>query len=170
MDRRGVTPLANDIFVIADTHFGHRKIIDYEPIFRPFRTIEEHDEALVAKWNAVVRKRDTVWHLGDVLFGSTAFAILPRLNGVKKLVMGNHDLYPPARYLQHFSRVCGAMEIGRCILTHVPVHPSQFRRYALNIHGHTHSDRIADPRYSCVSVEQTGLSPIPLEEARKGVR
>lgn len=28
-----------DTFVIGDTHFGHRKIIQFEPVLRPFATI-----------------------------------------------------------------------------------------------------------------------------------
>jgi calcineurin-like phosphoesterase family protein len=151
-------------YLIADTHFSHRNIIRFEGEARPFATIEEHDAELVARWNATVTKQDTVWHLGDVLFGSAAFAILPQLNGTKKLVLGNHDRYPIARYLQHFTRVAGVAELGGCILSHVPVHPSQFPRFRANIHGHLHSRSLDDPRYINVSVERIGLRPVALDE------
>lgn len=153
----------NEVFVIADTHFGHRAIINFEAEKRPFATIEEHDEALVENWNKVVRKGDTVWHLGDVLFGAKAFGLIHRLNGVKKLVLGNHDLFPTARYLQYFNRVAGVMPYRDCVLSHIPVHPGQFGRYRLNVHGHLHSKKLDDPRYVCVSAEQTGLRPVLLE-------
>ena len=39
------------------------------------------------RWNATVKPKDTVWHLGDMLFGRGSFATLRLLNGVKKLVM-----------------------------------------------------------------------------------
>lgn len=75
----------------SDTHFGHANIIHLAP-GRPFATIEEHDEALVAAWNARVRPGDDVWHLGDA---SMRFAglidVVPRLNGRIHLVAGNHD-------------------------------------------------------------------------------
>jgi calcineurin-like phosphoesterase family protein len=149
----------NRVFVIGDTHFGHKKITTFEAENRPFASVEEHDAELVRRWNATVNKNDTVWHLGDVLFGVAAFETLRLLNGVKRLVMGNHDRYPTAKYLEHFNEVCGAAEIRGCVLTHIPIHESQFRRYKANIHGHLHSRKLADPRYICVSAEHTGLAP-----------
>lgn len=154
-------------FLIADTHFGHSKVLQFEAEARPFATIEEHDEALIERWNSVVRTRDTVWHLGDVLFGRHSFSCLSRLNGVKKLVMGNHDCYPSAAYLEHFNRIVGSGEIDKHLLTHIPVHHSQFHRFKANIHGHLHSRKIDDPRYVCVSVEQWNLTPVAFEEVRQ---
>jgi calcineurin-like phosphoesterase family protein len=154
----------NRIFVIADTHFGHSNIIKYEPVLRPFTTISEHDEALVEYWNETVKPADTVWHLGDVLFGAHNSGTLKRLNGIKKLVMGNHDVYHDMVYTNYFCRVCGTGELKGYILSHVPVHPGQFPRFKGNIHGHMHSKTVEDTRYACVSVEQTNLRPIQLDQ------
>ena len=152
----------NRIFVIADTHFSHKKVTE----FRPFKTVEGHDKFLVESWNSVVKKDDTVWHLGDVyLGGRDRHTILASLNGIKKLVMGNHDSYPLEIYSKYFSRIFGAAELGGCILTHVPVHPYQLEfRFRKNIHGHMHSKKLNDPRYVCVSVEQTNYRPVLLNE------
>lgn len=157
----------NRVYVIGDTHFGHRKVVE----FRPWATVEEHDRELVERWNATVRKDDTVWHLGDVcLGGRDKLAIMASLNGRKKLVLGNHDVYPLECYTPHFSKVFGAAEWGDCILTHVPVHPYQFPRYRLNVHGHMHAafiesiDGSRDTRYRCVSAEQTDYRPRLLTE------
>lgn len=153
----------NRTFVTADTHFGHKKILEFEAAHRQFASIEEHDEALVERWNAAVAPKDTVWHLGDVLFGREAFAYLPRLNGVKKLVMGNHDRYPTALYLEHFNVVLGSAEVRGAIFTHIPIHPGQFRRYRANVHGHLHSRKMEDERYICASAEHHGLAPVLLD-------
>ena len=153
----------NRIFIIADTHFGHKKIIDFESASRSFATIEEHDDELVRRWNNTVGKKDTVWHLGDVLFGEGAFATLGRLNGVKKLVMGNHDHYPTAKYLEHFNTVLGCAQLRGYILSHVPVHPAQFGRFKGNLHGHLHSKTLDDPRYINVSAERLNLTPALLD-------
>jgi calcineurin-like phosphoesterase family protein len=160
----------NRIFVTSDTHFGHKRIIEFEKAARPFATVEEHDRELVARWNATVKPKDTVWHLGDVYFGKDGHKVLGELNGLKKLVMGNHDHYPLAIYQQYFSRICGAAEWGGCILTHVPVHEGQLQRYTGNIHGHLHSNSIEDTRYVCVSMEHTGLAPLLMADAVSRVR
>ena len=153
----------NQVFVISDTHFGHKKVIEFQSAERPFNSIEEHDEELVKRWNETVGRKDTVWHLGDVLFGRASFRLLERLNGVKKLVMGNHDHYPTDLYLEHFSKVVGSAEVSGCILTHIPIHPDQFRRYRKNIHGHLHSKLVCDHRYVNVSADVTGLRPVLLK-------
>lgn len=150
----------NKIFIISDTHFGHKKIIEFEAKNRPFATIEEHDEELVRRWNEAVNPKDTVWHLGDVLFGRDTFPILGRLNGIKKLVLGNHDKYPTRLYLEYFNQVVGTAEVKNCILSHIPVHPSQFERYKLNFHGHLHGKKLQDSRYINVSAECIGLTPL----------
>lgn len=151
-------------FVISDTHFGHSNILKFESFYRPFETIAEHDEWLVKKWNEVVTTKDTVYHLGDVLFGKHSFSILPRLHGNKKLVMGNHDMYPISEYAKHFTKIMPYATLSGCILSHIPVHPQQLYRYKLNIHGHLHSNSIDDPRYKCVSVEHTDLRPVDLQQ------
>lgn len=152
-----------ETYLISDTHFGHAKILEYEPSRRCLgRTVEEHDEALVQRWNAVVRKRDTVWHLGDVLFGAHSFQVLGRLNGIKKLVMGNHDVYNAHRYLEYFVDLKGVAQIGKLALSHIPLDPSQKRRYSANIHGHLHGATMPDPWYFNVSCERIDFQPTPL--------
>lgn len=146
------------IFVIGDTHFGHKKIAEV----RGFASVEEHDLALIHRWNSVVTKHDTVWHLGDVCFSKSAFDCLGRLNGIKKLIMGNHDQYRTEWYSTYFARLAGAEEIHGAMLTHIPIHESQFDRYQLNIHGHLHHKTLPDRRYRCASAEQNNLTPIEL--------
>ena len=81
----------DNIFFVSDTHFAHENIIKY--CNRPFKSIEEHDEALIERWNEKIDKDDIVFHLGDFAFASEEYikSILDRLNGKKYLVFGNHD-------------------------------------------------------------------------------
>lgn len=160
-------------FFIGDTHFGHKGIITFDSTrpYRPFDTIEQHDEELIKRWNSVVRPQDLVWHLGDFCFGSKNISIAGRLNGRKKLVMGNHDTYPTAEYLKYFEKVYGAAGIADdLLLTHIPVHVSQSTRWKRNIHGHMHTVAIWDPFYFNVSAEQINLTPISIEELKKSLR
>lgn len=48
---------------------------------------------MIARWNAIVTPEDTIYHLGDVAMHTAPMKrILPRLNGKKILIIGNHDL------------------------------------------------------------------------------
>ena len=72
-------------FLIADTHFGHRRILELSESHnaRPFRSVDEMDKAIIKNWNSVVSKQDTVFHLGDFSlcdFGKTQ-ALFNGLNG-----------------------------------------------------------------------------------------
>ena len=166
----------SNVYIIADLHLGHTKVA-FE---RGFNTVNQHNNAIIDNWNSVVGKRDSVFVLGDVVFGEQNFKLLCYLNGTKKLVMGNHDKYPITRYTKYFSQVFGCVRYKECILSHIPVHPEQFERYKYNVHGHLHSkvvtERIRstyeasttksdykiqpDTRYICVSAEQTNLKPV----------
>lgn len=79
------------VYFIADLHFGHKDILAFDN--RPFETIEKHDEALIENWNSVVGMDDEVFILGDISwYGSTkTIEIIQSLNGIKHLIVGNHD-------------------------------------------------------------------------------
>ena len=78
------------IYFTSDQHFWHSNVIKY--CNRPYQDVEEMNEALIAKWNSIVKPEDTVYCLGDF---SMAFrpveVITPRLMGKKLLIPGNHD-------------------------------------------------------------------------------
>ncbi len=79
-------------FYTSDSHFGHKNILKY--CNRPFSNVTEMDEALISNWNKVVRKDDIIYHLGDVAFCCDidyALSIMKKLNGIKHLIVGNHD-------------------------------------------------------------------------------
>lgn len=156
----------SETFFIGDTHFGHKGIINFSETkpHRPFSTVEEHDAELVKRWNSVVGKKDVVFVLGDFCFGKRNLPIAGELNGLKKLVMGNHDMYASADYLEYFHKLYGAVEFKGTILTHIPVHECQLSRYWINIHGHLHQKTVDDNRYINVSAEQINLTPIPYDE------
>ncbi len=180
-----------ETYFTADTHFGHIKILEYEKENRPFSSIEEHDEELIKRWNSVVKPNDNVYHLGDFSLGGKAkvIEIGRRLNGHKRLIMGNHDVYPIDYYLAVFERVYGCIFYKEFILSHVPLHKAHSRN-SVNLHGHLHSKRVKntdiydvwkepakitnslvydDPDYVCVSVEQSNLTPININEIREKI-
>jgi calcineurin-like phosphoesterase family protein len=166
-----------ETYFTSDTHFGHRNILDFEKDARPFDNVEEMNEQLIKNWNETVNPKDIVFHLGDFAFGAVNVPIADRLNGNKRLVMGNHDCHSFDLYVRHFQRLFGAHHWKRCILTHIPVHPHNLGgRFLLNVHGHLHSKRVYrngllhcgewawhggdDPNYFNVAVELHNLRPV----------
>ena len=132
-------------FFISDPHFGHRNILTFDN--RPFRTIEEHDEALINNWNSVVGEDDEVWILGDFSwYGSTkTIEIFSRLNGKKNLCIGNHDhtLLRDKRVRSLFNEVCDYKELQvdgyNIVLCHYPIPCYRDHFYGwIHFYGHVH--------------------------------
>ena len=53
-------------YFTSDQHFGHFNIIRL--CQRPFASLEEMDEIMLAKWNAKVKDSDRVFILGNLFF------------------------------------------------------------------------------------------------------
>jgi len=142
---------------------------------RPWTSVEEMDEALVANWNSVVNKKDKVYHLGDVVINRKALGTLSRLNGEKVLIKGNHDIFRLTDYTAHFKDIRAYHVLDKMLLSHIPVHPDSKGRFKANIHGHTHSNRVLDSQglideyYQCVCVEQINYTPIEFEAIRQRI-
>lgn len=156
-------------FLISDLHLYHTRLL--EP--RGFDSIEEMNEFIVSQWNSVVRTKDTVWVLGDVILDSKNIfedaKILDRLRGDKKLILGNHDCSANKMLVwdKHFSSVMSYKQFGKTnkiLLSHIPVAEQQFHRFALNIHGHLHTQEIDDTRYMNVSCELLNYIPVEWKE------
>lgn len=159
-------------FLISDTHFGHGNILTFlnpdGTKVRDFSSVEEMNETMIENWNKVIGLNDKVYHLGDVLFTKKWLdLIMPRLNGVKILIKGNHDNLKLSQYAQYFKDVRAYLVLDKFALSHIPVHPESITRWKGNIHGHLHNNILADPRYINVSVERINYTPINFEEIRE---
>lgn len=173
--------MSGNTWVAADHHFSHRNILTFKredgsPL-RDFKTIEEHDETIIANHNAVVDPQDRVYLLGDLCFHKRNLSILDRLNGRLVLVKGNHDVLKLNHYLPFVDDIRAYVvqkdqDGHKVILSHIPIHPDSVGRFGTNIHGHLHYQKINDERYVCVSLEHTNYSPIEIHTALKlrGVR
>jgi calcineurin-like phosphoesterase family protein len=130
------------------------------------------NDTLIRNWNNTVTDHDRVFLLGDVTINKKYIPLLGQLNGTIFLVLGNHDNHPNDLYtsLPNVKRLCGCMEYGDMILTHIPVHKSQFERFLGNVHGHLHYHSLPDPRYFNVSVERINYTPIKMDVIREHFR
>lgn len=145
-------------------------------LMRVFDSVEAMDNHIVDQWNSVVRPQDHVYHLGDVAMKWRNIETIARCNGHKRLVRGNHDIFPTKKYLPFFDEIYGMRLFQRTIglstrhglwLTHVPVHPDSIKPNWVNIHGHVHNNIPSlhyGNKYINVSVEVTNYKPVALEE------
>ncbi len=165
------------IWFTSDLHFGHQNIITY--CGRPWKTAQRMDEALIENWNARVGQGDLVYVLGDVFWceAERAAQILRRLNGHKKVVLGNHDQLirkdPGTRML--FDEILPDLHevhIDRMhiVLCHYPL-LSWNRAFggAFMLHGHSHNTIPFDPRNGRrmdVGVDAQGYAPVSWHEVK----
>lgn len=159
--------MANTWF-IADTHFGHANIIEYEK--RPFESVEDMDRAMIENWNSIVGKEDLLYHLGDVAFHKKdrIREILKELHGIKICIRGNHDLAPGKMMSLGFHACLESayLRVGShdCFISHEPLQLSAANVWQL--HGHVHSMwkvRAID-RKICLSVENWHYKPVSANE------
>jgi calcineurin-like phosphoesterase family protein len=134
------------------------------------------DEEMVRRWNEVVNPYDKVYHLGDVVINKKHLPTLSRLNGKKRLIRGNHDIFPTKIYGQYFDEIYGVRVLSDMILSHIPLHRECITdRFATNVHGHVHANEMMlgsepDPRYLPVCVEHTDYRPLSLDEVRERIK
>jgi len=141
------------IYYIADMHFGHESIIEYDG--RPFKNAEEMDKILIKNWNSRVKDDDTVYILGDLFFVKdldVQRSYLEKMPGHKILILGNHDDHLRVGSEQFFDKIADYLEIedgGRhVILSHYPI-PFFKNDYDKNwwmLHGHVHNNT-TDAKY-----------------------
>lgn len=154
-------------FVVSDLHLDHDNIIEY--CDRPFESVAEMNERLVANWNETVAPGDLVVFLGDVTvpwadrdpadwFGS--------LHGEVVFVGGNHDDPAELEPLSSYRFAHGDREF---YCTHWPENaPDDWDGWVL--YGHHHNNDVErfpfldpDRRRVNVSVELLGYAPLSLD-------
>jgi calcineurin-like phosphoesterase family protein len=159
--------MAGVVRFIADLHLSHENMARR----RGFNSIIEHDEHIISEWNKVVDKRDVTYILGDVTMEKkTPYYLLDLLNGVKHVVLGNHDRRQDSKdLLNYVDSVSGMVHYKGFFLTHCPVHPLELNYQDVrgNIHGHIHDKEVGENRYWCVSCERVDYKPITIEELLK---
>ncbi|MCB8838813.1 metallophosphoesterase family protein [Aurantimonas sp. VKM B-3413] len=160
--------MATSIFFTADTHFDDPRILRIDR--RPFASLEEHDAALIERWNAVVGADDTVFHLGDFARGDgeAKEALLARLNGEKHLVTGNNDDLATIA-AKGWASVAAYRELDidgrRVVLCHYAFRTwNQMGKGAVDLHGHSHGKLKPLPRQYDVGVDVFDFRPVTFPE------
>ena len=139
-------------WVTSDLHFFHQNIMKFSPATRPYTSVEQMHEAIIADWNSKVKKGDIIYHLGDMFFCKTveeAADIIERLNGSIVWLRGNHDysnifnelpkLFPNKIRTEVYLEV--KYDKQKIIMFHYPILEwNGCHRGSFHFHGHCHGN------------------------------
>ena len=137
------------IWFTADHHFGHENIIKF--CNRPFDNVQAMNETMIAQWNEVVDKSDTVYHLGDFSLSGDLNEVagwLWRLNGEIHILAypWHHDgrwlrragkgFFPPVEKVVLEPPI---VVLDDLVLCHFPFEVWDRKHYgSVHLHGHSH--------------------------------
>ena len=133
-------------YIIADTHFNHKNIIDY--CNRPFNDIDEMECEIINRWNNKVNSNDDVYILGDVFYRykKDRADFLKKLNGRLHLIIGNHDfeILKNEAALACFESTEKLKQIvdngRRVVMCHYPMVSWNMKHFgSYHVYGHVHS-------------------------------
>ncbi len=181
------------IFFTSDHHFGHSNIIKY--CNRPFKSVDEMNEEMVNRWNEVVEKDDIVYYLGDFSLSIKAVEqYLPRLNGNKYLIMGNHDQCHPChgkksdwKKVKYFELGWGDIgefhyvniEGNEVKLHHMPYKDDTDQRFTEYrpfdkgnwlLHGHVHNKWKVKDKMINVGVDVWDFYPVSIDKIKELIK
>lgn len=134
--------------------------------------LNQHDELIINNWNNTVGKDDVVWFLGDLCMGNrnSVRNYLGRLQGIIRMIKGNHDTLPTKVYLEAGARSVYDHPVvlkQHFILSHAPIEHmfESTNTEFINVFGHVHSNpeiETVTNNQICVCIERQELKPIQL--------
>lgn len=168
-------------FVAILTFVSHNKDFLYKP--RGFSSAEEMNEAIIERWNSIVKSNDMVFHLGDTMLSDNNKGIecFKRLNGQICLIYGNHETNNRIELIH--KELPSIITLGyahlfkykkmNIYLSHYPTLTSNMDDTGLwhrviSLHGHTHQKTNFlypdNPFIYHVGVDSHNCYPVNIEE------
>lgn len=144
------------IYLTSDLHLGHSSIIKH--CNRPFNSVQEMNDKIIANINDMVRPNDELYILGDLYFGEKQ--TLNTFEYAKKIkckhihfIKGNHDMsikdmnklneeYKVFETISSYSEI--KYNNNKFILCHYPFMDNTWNRAmhgSFDLHGHIHSNK-----------------------------
>lgn len=157
-----------NIWFTADTHFSHPRIIEY--CNRPFKSVDEMDQAIISNWNNKIAPKDLVYHLGDFGFGpiQKLREIKSKLNGHIEFIFGSHDknltsFFKSRRYLLRIK-----IEGQVIVLCHYAMRVWPESHYnSWHLYGHSHGRLENFGKSLDVGVDCWNFYPVSYEEIKQ---
>lgn len=165
-------------YITSDLHFMHNKPFLWTP--RGFSNEREMCEAIVERWNSIIKPDDVVYNLGDIALSDIDAAIpyLKQLNGHQWWIRGNHDT------MNKVKKICDecpridtisnpeaswatVIKDGKWsyYLSHYPTLTGNYEEWhkMVNLCGHSHTqDRWVDWDKTCYHVEMDAHNCYPV--------
>lgn len=146
------------VYFTADLHLGHQNIIKL--CNRPFADLAEMERVIIENWNKRVKRNDTVYVLGDMVWKKSLVPqYLSELSGNKILITGNHD----AAWAKDPALQALFVAVAPYLEVHLNCHPITMCHYPMvewkssrkdgssklgyHIHGHIHNRVAEEYRY-----------------------
>lgn len=138
-----------NVFFTSDTHFGHAALINKGLRKIPkINNIDEFNSMMITRWNSVVAKHDTVYHLGDFAWHNPE-AYRKALNGHIHLIEGNHDRLSAKdkKLFESFSKIKSVkVDSYKIYLCHYAMRVwNQSHHGSWHLYGHSHGSLQEDP-------------------------
>lgn len=159
------------VWFTADPHFGHDNI--RRLCYRPFRSCEDMDAGILARYQERVGRNDDFWILGDFAIAKGTDTrdqigeIFRAIPGRKHLILGNHDKnwihHLGWNSVSHFAEI--KMDGRRLTLGHYPMLTFPGSRHgALQLFGHVHGNWSGSRNSVNVGVDLWDFQPVSLDE------
>jgi len=153
-------------YFTSDWHLNEKRIGDFNPFFRPFKSITEQNDTILGNLNETVQPDDELYHLGDVAMDEEGIKLLDRIRCKKRiLIVGNYDEDKLDKLTKYFDSLKREMDLKvgdvDCYLNHYPVKGVVDR---FNITGHIHSLWKVKPNMVNVGVDAWHFRPVSEKE------
>lgn len=154
------------IWFTADEHYGHRNIIDY--CERPYDSVEDMDESLIANHNSRVGKHDTTIHAGDFTLVKNRKIVwtkyIDRLNGNHVFLRGSHDYWMNG--LKGFDQIW-EKKIGKhyVVVCHYAMRTWARSHYnSWQLYGHSHGKLNPVGKQHDIGVDNNIFFPVSMDQ------
>lgn len=161
----------SEIWVSSDHHVGHKNVLKYCPLSRPFASVATMDEAIIARHNELVSPDDEVYFIGDFSFSSVerTCEILSNMHGIKHYIYGSHckvmrheSISKYFKWLKKYEEII--VDGKRIILFHNPIREWEKKHYnSFHFYGHMHSHE-EGLYYKDIGVDSNNLYPYNIRD------
>ncbi len=169
----------------SDEHHGHRNVMtgwegqQGSSTPRPWSTLEDMTEGLIDRHNAVVKRGDLVFHLGDTFwrtFGvENSINTMKRLNGQHFYILGNHEevfekdalgtLRSQFVWVKERATIHPRKDMPSIVLDHFAGRVwNKSHSGSYQLYGHSHGALEGQGRQMDVGVDANNFYPVSLDE------